>query len=161
MSFITLIFNFLIFVQYIASDKVAPNTNQARLKGFVLSVLTMVNGYVIRVNIGLHSEVKKGDTLFMIDRKPYKNAVAIAKTNLEKVSQSISAGISSIKSATARVSKARVSLDRAAKNLERTQRVISQNESALSEADKDRPEASYLNAIEQLKSSQTGVKNNW
>lgn len=118
----------------------------------------MVNGYVTKVNVGLHSEVKKGDTLFMIDSKPYEIAVAIAETNLEKVSQSISAGISSIKAATARLSKARVNLDRTTKNWERTQRVISQNEGALSERDKERSEASYLNAIEEVASSKAGVE---
>jgi multidrug resistance efflux pump len=158
LSFVTLILTFLIFVWYIASDRITPNTDQARVKGLVLSVAPMVNGYITKVNVGLHSEVKKGDTLFMIDRKPYEIAVAIAKTNLEKVSQSISAGISSIKAATATVSKAKVNLDRATKNWERTQRVISQNEGALSEADKDRSEASYLNAIEQLTSTKAGVE---
>ena len=156
MSVVPLILTFLIFIWYIASDRVTPNTDQARVKGLVLSVAPMVNGYVTNVNVGLHSEVKKGDTLFMIDRKPYEIAVAIAETNLEKVPQSISSGISSIKVATARVSKARVSVDRATKNWERTQRVISQN--VLSEADKDRSEASYLNAIEQLKSTEAGVE---
>lgn len=154
LSFITLIITLLIFVWYIASDRITPNTDQARVKGLVLPVAPMVNGYVTKVNVALHTEVKKGDTLFMIDRTPYEIAVAMAQTNLEKVSQSISSRLSSIKSATARVSKAQVNLDRATKNWERTQRVVAQNKGALSEADKDRSEASYLNAIEQLTSSQ-------
>lgn len=158
LSFITLIITFLIFIWYIASDRITPNTDQARVKGLVLSVAPMVNGYVTKVNVGLHSEVKKGDTLFMIDRKPYEIAVAIAETNLEKVSQSISAGVSSIKAATARLSKARVNLDRTTKNWERTQRVISQNEGALSERDKERSEASYLNAIEEVAASEAGIE---
>jgi multidrug resistance efflux pump len=158
LSLLTLIFTFLIFIWYIASDRITPNTDQARVKGLVLSVAPMVNGYVTKVNVGLHSEVKKGDTLFMIDRKPYEIGVAIAETNLEKVSQSISAGISSIKAATAKLSKARVNLDRTTKNWERTQRVITQNEGALSERDKERSEASYLNAIEEVASSEAGVE---
>ncbi len=158
LSYITLIITFLIFVWYIAADRITPYTDQARVKGLVLPVAPLVNGYVTQVNVALHSQVKKGDTLFMIDRTPYEIAVAIAETNLEKVSQSISAGVSSIKAATARLSKAKVNLDRATKNWERTQRVISQNEGALSEADKERSEASYLNAIEQVASSQAGLE---
>jgi multidrug resistance efflux pump len=158
LSFLTLIITFLIFIWYIASDRITPNTDQARVKGLVLSVAPMVNGYVTKVNVGLHSEVKEGDTLFMIDRKPYEIAVAIAESNLEKVSQSISAGISSIKAATARLSKARVNLDRTTKNWERTQRVITQNEGALSERDKERSEASYLNAIEEVASAEAGIE---
>ncbi len=158
LSKITLLFTFLIFIWYIASDRVTPNTDQARVKGLVLSVAPMVNGYVTKVNVGLHSEVKKGDTIFMIDRKPYEIAVAIAETDLENVLQNISAGVSSIKAASARLSKAKVNFARSTKNWERTQRVISQNEGALSEADKDRSEASYLNAIEQVASSEAGLE---
>lgn len=158
LSLFTLLFTFLIFIWYIASDRITPNTDQARVKGLVLSVAPMVNGYVTKVNVGLHSEVKKGDTLFMIDRKPYEIAVAVAQSNIENVSQSISAGESSIKAAAARLSKARVSLDRASKNWERTQRVIAQNEGALSEADKDRSESSYLTAIEQVTSSEAALE---
>jgi multidrug resistance efflux pump len=118
----------------------------------------MVSGYITDVKVTLHSQVKKGDTLFIIDRKPYEIVVAVAETNLEKALQSISAGVSSIKAATARLSKAKVKLDRATKSWERTQRVISQNVGALSEADKERSESAYLEAIEQVSSSQAGVE---
>lgn len=158
LSLLTLILTFLIFAWYIASDRITPNTDQARVKGLVLSVAPLVNGYVTKVNVSLHSKVKKGDTLFMIDRKPYEIAVAVSETNLEKVSQSINAGVSSIKSAVAKLNKAKVKLDRATKNWERTQKVITQNKGALSQADKDRSEASYLEAIEQVASSQAGLE---
>lgn len=158
LSWLTLFFTVLLFIWYVAADRITPNTDQARVKGLVLAVDPMVNGYVTKVNVGLHSAVKKGDTLFMIDRKPYEIAVAIAESDLEKVTQSISAGVSSIKAATARLSKSKVKLSRATKNWERTQKVISQNQGALSEADKDRSEASYLDAIEQVKSSQAGLE---
>jgi multidrug resistance efflux pump len=158
LSLFTLIITGLIFIWYIASDRVTPNTDQARVKGLVLPVAPMVNGYITDVKVTLHSEVKKGDTLFVIDRKPYAIAVAVAETNLEKALQSISAGVASIKAATARLSKAKVKLDRATKSWERTQRVISQNVGALSEADKERSESAYLEAVEQVSSSQAGVE---
>ena len=44
LSFLTLIITFLIFIWYIASDRITPNTDQARVKGLVLSVAPMVNG---------------------------------------------------------------------------------------------------------------------
>jgi len=154
----TLLFTVLIFIWYIASDRITPNTDQARVKGLVLAVAPMVNGYVTKVNVGLHSEVKKGDTLFIVDRTPYEIAVAIAETNLENVSQSIKAGMASLKSANARLSKAKVKLDRTTKNWERTQKVISESEGALSQADRDRSEANYLNAIEEVTSAQAGLE---
>jgi len=158
LSRITLIITLLIFIWYIASDRITPSTDQARVKGLVLSVAPMVNGYVTGVNVGLHSEVKRGDTLFEIDRTPYEIAVAIAQSDLEKVTQNINAGQSSIKAATARLSKAKVNLDRATKNWERTQRIIARNKGALSERDRDRSEASYLQAIEDVTTSEAAVE---
>ncbi|MCZ4410036.1 HlyD family secretion protein [Cryomorphaceae bacterium 1068] len=154
LSLLTAVLTFLLFVWYVSADRITPNTDQARVKGLLISVDPMVNGYVTQVNVGLHTSVKKGDTLFQVDPKPYEIAVAMAESDLEKVTQNITAGVSAIQSATASVSKAKVSLERATKNWTRTQKVIAQNEGALSEADKDRSEASYLNAIEQVKSTQ-------
>lgn len=158
LSIITLIITLLIFIWYIAADRITPSTDQAKVKGLILPVAPMVSGYVTQVNVALHSYVKEGDTLFMIDRTPYEIAVAVAESNLEKVTQSIEAGVSSIKSATARLSKAKVNLDRNTKNWERTQRVIRQNEGALSERDRERSEASYLNSIEAVKSAEAGLQ---
>jgi multidrug resistance efflux pump len=126
LSLLTLLLTFLLFVWYIAADRITPNTDQARVKGLLLSVDPMVNGYVTQVNVGLHSAVEKGDTLFLIDPKPYEIAIAMAESDLEKVSQSISAGLSSINAATAGLSKANVKLDRTTKNWTRTQKVIAQ-----------------------------------
>jgi len=158
LSIITLVFTLLIFIWYIAADRLTPSTDQASVKGLILPVAPMVSGYVKKVNVALHTRVNKGDTLFVIDRKPYEIAVAVAESNLEKVMQSLDAGVSSIKSATARLNKARVNLERNKKNWERTQRVISQNEGALSERDRERSEASYLNAIEEVKSSEANLE---
>ncbi len=157
-TLITLIITALLFIWYVLSDRITPSTDQARVKGLVLPISPMVSGYVTKVNVGLHSEVKKGDTLFMIDRKPYEIALKTAESNLENATQSVSAGSSSIKSAVARLNKAKVNLDRATKNWERTQRVLKQHEGALSEADKERSESSYLNAIEQVSSSQAALE---
>lgn len=157
LSLTTLVISLLLFAWYIAADRITPSTDQARVKGLILPVAPMVNGYVTKVNVGLHSEVKKGDTLFVINQTPYKIAVEMAESDLEKTMQSISAGESSIKAATARLSKANVSLDRATKNWERTQRVIAQNKGALSERDKDYTEASYLGAIEQVASAKANL----
>ena len=141
----------------IFSDRQTPSTDQARVKGLILPMASMISGYVTQVNVGLHSEVKQGDTLFVIDREPYEIALRIAESNLENATQSVSAGTSAIKSAIARLNRAKVNLDRSTKNWERTQRVITKHVGALSEADKDRSEASYLNAIEQVVSAQAAL----
>lgn len=157
-SLIVVTLTVLIFILSILSDRHTPHTDQARVKGLVLPVAPMVSGYVTRVNVGLHSNVRAGDTLFVIDPKPYEIAVKMAESNLELAMQSVDAGESSLKSATARLSRARVKLDRATKNWNRTQRVIAENEGALSEADIDRSEAAYLDAQEQVKSAEAELQ---
>lgn len=158
LSVITLLITLFLFIWDVLSDRHTPSTDQARVKGLVLPIAPMVSGYVTNVNVELHSKVKKGDTLFVIDKKPYEIALKVAESNLEKVTQSINAGTSSIKSAVARLNKAKVKLERATKNWERTQKVIEQNQGALSEADKERSESSYLEAIEQVASARASVE---
>lgn len=158
LGIITVLLTILIFIWYVLSDRHTPNTDQARIKGLVLPVAPMVSGYITQVNVGLHSRVNLGDTLFVIDTVPYSIAVKMAETALESALQSISSGQSSIKAATARLSRARVKLDRATKNWERTQRVVSEHKGALSEADKDRSEASYLEAIEGVASAEAELE---
>ncbi|MEN8117213.1 MAG: HlyD family secretion protein [Bacteroidota bacterium] len=158
LSLITVILAIFIFIWNVLSDRHTPNTDQARVKGLMLPVAPMVNGYITDVKVSLHSNVELGDTLFIIDAKPYEIAVKVAESNLEKAIQSVDAGESSLKSATARLSRAKVKLDRATKNWNRTQRVIAENEGALSEADIDRSEASYLDAKEQVKSAEAELQ---
>ncbi|WP_303918921.1 HlyD family secretion protein [Draconibacterium sediminis] len=157
-SLIVLIITVLIFIINVLSDRHTPHTDQARVKGLVLPVAPMVSGYIVKTNVTQHSLVKAGDTLFIIDPTSYEIAVKVAESNLEKAIQSIDAGESSLKSAQARLSRAKVKLERSTKNWERTQRVLAENEGALSEADIDRSEASYLEAIESVKSSQADLE---
>jgi len=157
-SLIVLIVTVIIFILNVLSDRHTPHTDQARVKGLVLPVAPMVSGYIVRINVHQHSHVKAGDTLFVIDPTSYEIAVKVAESNLEKAIQSLDAGESSLKSAQARLSRSKVKLDRATKNWERTQRVLAENKGALSEADIDRSEASYLEAIEQLKSSEAELE---
>jgi len=157
-SLIVLIVTIIIFILNVLSDRHTPHTDQARVKGLVLPVAPMVNGYIVKINVHQHSCVQAGDTLFIIDPTSYEIAVKVAESNLEKAIQSLDAGESSLKSAQARLSRSKVKLDRATKNWERTQRVLSENKGALSEADIDRSEASYLEAIEQLKSSEAELE---
>jgi multidrug resistance efflux pump len=157
-SIIVVILTFIILLFNVLSSRFTPSTNQSRVQGLNLSLAPMVSGYVTRVDVSLHSEVKEGDTLFVIDRKPYEIAVVQAEINLENVAQNLTAGLSGIKAATAQLNSARVRLDRAKKNWDRTKRVMAQNEGALSEADRDRSESSYLTAIEQVSTAEANLE---
>ncbi|PQV46942.1 multidrug resistance efflux pump [Jejuia pallidilutea] len=156
-SIIIVVIALLILIFSVLSSRFTPSTDQARVQGLTLSLAPMVSGYVTKVNVSLHSEVKAGDTLFIIDRTPYEIAVKQAEINLENVTQSLTAGMSGLKGATAQLNSARVSLERAKKNWERTQRVMAQNEGAFSQVDRDRSESSYLTAVERVKTAQANL----
>ena len=157
-SIIVIVLTVVIMLFNILSSRFTPSTNQVRVQGLNLSLAPMVSGYVTQVNVGLHSEVKEGDTLFIIDRKPFEIAVTQAEINLENVVQNLTAGVSGLKAAAAQLNKARVNLDRSKKNWDRTQRVMAQNEGALSEADRDRSESSYLTAIEKVTTAEANLE---
>lgn len=157
-SLITLSIAVFILLWTILADRHTPHTDQSRVKGLMLPIAPMVNGYVTKVNVGLHSQVKFGDTLLVIDQKQYKIAVSVAESALEMSLQSINAGESTLQAATAGLSRARVWHERATRNWERTQRVVKENVGALSQADIDRSEAAYLDAIEQVKTSEANLE---
>ncbi|WP_417873323.1 HlyD family secretion protein [Xanthomarina gelatinilytica] len=157
-SNLVLLAAFIIMLFHVLSSRFTPSTNQTRVHGLNLSIAPMVSGYITRVDVGLHSKVKAGDTLFIIDRKPYEIAVAQAEVNLENVTQNLTAGLSGLKAAAAQLNSARVNLDRATKNWDRTKRVMAQNVGALSEADRDRSESSYLTAIEKVATAQANLE---
>ncbi|MCX7548610.1 HlyD family secretion protein [Xanthomarina sp. F1114] len=157
-SILVIVLTFIIMLFNVLSSRFTPSTNQTRVHGLNLSLAPMVSGYVTRVDVALHSKVKEGDTLFIIDRKPYEIAVTQAEINLENVTQNLTAGLSGLKAATAQLNSARVKLDRAKKNWDRTQRVMAQNEGALSEADRDRSESSYLTAIEHVATAKANLE---
>ncbi len=158
MSLGVFLLTFLILLWYIAADRHTPYTDQARVKGLALPVSPMVSGYVTQVNVGLHTPVQQGDTLFLIDAQNYEIALAQAEVNLEKTIQNLNAGESSLKLAIARLSRSRVNLEIATRNWGRTQRVIKENEGALSEADRDRSEGAYLDAVEQVKAAEANLQ---
>jgi len=157
-SIIVVIITFVIMLFSVLSSRFTPSTDQARVQGLSLPLAPMVSGYVTRIDVSLHSEVKQGDTLFVIDRTPYEIALKQAETNLENVTQNLTAGLSGLKGASAQLNSARVNLERSRKNWERTQRVMAQNVGAFSQADRDRSESSYLTAVERVKTAEANLE---
>lgn len=66
------------------------NTNDAQIKQYITPVASKVSGYIQEVNFKENQEVKKGDTLVVIDNREYKNQVQAAQAYLESTAQSVS-----------------------------------------------------------------------
>ncbi len=154
---IVLLISLLFFVWYIASERSTPYTDQARIKGLVTPVTSRVSGNIIDIRVKLHSKVKAGDTLFLIDPSPFKIAVLKAEANIDNATQSVAASSSSVKSAAGKLGVAKAQLDRAQRNWDRVQKVMRDNAGALSESDKDQSETALLQATEQVASSQANL----
>jgi len=146
------------FVWYIFSDRNTPYTDQGRVTEIILPVTPRVSGYLTEVRVRLHSPVRNGDLLFVVDTTPYALAVKKAEANLENVIQQLGAQGSSVKAAASRVGIARAQLDRALRNYNRTQRIIHKNPGALSQVDIDRVETSLDQARENLANAEANLE---
>lgn len=157
-TYIVLLISVLFFIWYVAADRHTPYTDQGRVQGLITPVSPRVSGFVTDIRIQLHTQVKAGDTLIQLDRRPFEIAVSKAEAGIDNAVQSIAASSASVKSSAGRLGVARAQLDRAERNWNRVQQVMKENEGALSAADKDQAETAYLQAVEQVASAEAGLE---
>ena len=157
-SLIVLVISTLFFIWYVSADRHTPYTDQARIHGLITPVSPRVSGFVTDINIKLHSQVKAGDVLFQLDKRPFEIAIQIAEAEIDNSTQSVAAGSASVKSSAGKLGVAKAQLDRAQRNWDRVQRVMKENEGALSEADQDQSETALLQAIEQVASAEASLE---
>jgi len=146
------------FLWYVSADRYTPYTDQGRIHGLITPVSPRVSGFVTKINIKLHSQVKAGDTLFQLDMRPFEIAVLKAEAGIDNAVQSMAASSASVKSSAGRLGVAKAQLDRAQRNWERVQKVMKENVGALSAADKDQSETAYLQAVEQVASAEASLE---
>ena len=148
----------VIFIWYLAADRFAPFTSQARTKMLVLPVTPRVSGYVTDINVQMDRSVSAGQVLFQIDKRPYEFAVKNAEANVELVTQQVAAMTATVKSAAGRVGTAKAQLDRSQRYYRRTQDVLKKNPGALSQADIDRAETGLAQSLERLVSAEADLE---
>ncbi|RKZ43641.1 MAG: HlyD family secretion protein [Gammaproteobacteria bacterium] len=147
------IFCMLLFVWYVAADRHAPWTDQARVQGFIIPVTPKVSGNVIKVNVVADQVVGKGDLLLEIDPADYEIALRRAESNLELAGQDVGAGSANIDSTIALLSEAKATLKKKLSDLERAQNIYNKDPGAMSEAEIDRRQA----GVEESKSKVTSL----
>jgi RND family efflux transporter MFP subunit len=109
-----------LFVWYVVADRLAPWTDQARVKAFVVPVIPQVTGRVINVNVTQDQIVQEGDLLIEIDPADYELAVQNAESSLALAGQDIGASTASVVTAETRLVEAQVNLDYEQKRGSRT-----------------------------------------
>jgi len=142
------IFCLLLFVWYVAADRHAPWTDQARVQGFIIPVTPEVSGEVIKVNVVADQVVSKGELLLEIEPDDYEIAVRRAETDLELAGQDVGASSANIDSTIAQLAEARATLKKKLSDLERAQNIYNKDPGAMSESEIDRRQA----GVEQSKS---------
>lgn len=148
----------LIFVVYVLSDRRTPYTDQARIKGLSIPVVSRVAGNITDIKVRKHRIVEVGDTIFQIDERPYKLAIQSAEARLENTQQQVGAKTATVASAAGRLGVAKAQLDRAQRNYDRVMNVLAENPGALSLADRDNAETALSQAVEQVASAEADLE---
>lgn len=148
----------VIFVLYVLSDRHTPYTDQARIKGLAIPIVSRVSGNITDIKIHLHSIVNTGDTIFQIDKRPYELAIRDAEAMLQNTQQQVGAKTATVESAAGQLGVAKARLDRAQRNYNRVTNVMEQNPGALSLADRDAAETSLSQAVEQVTSAEANLE---
>jgi multidrug resistance efflux pump len=147
----------VVFIWYVASDRITPYTSQARVQGLTVPIMPQVSGYLVDIRVRLHDVVEPGDTLMQLDRRQYELAVRNAEASLDAAQQQVGALTATVRSSEGRLGVARAQLDRAQRNFDRVQAVQAENPGALSQADIDRAETSLAQAVERVSSAEADL----
>lgn len=145
-----------IFIWYVLADRMAPWTDQARVKAFVVPVIPQVSGRVIKVNVTQDQVVKERDLLIEIDPTDYELAVQTAESSLALAGQDIGASTASVVTAETRLAEAKVNLDYIEKKSSRTYEL--EKKGIKSKADGDRARAQVDQARVQVESAKSEVE---
>ena len=154
----TLILCVFFFIWYVISERHTPYTDQARVNALVVPIVSQVSGYLVEVNVRLHSEVRYDDVMFQINKQPFEIAVKSAEASVDQATQDMGYQGAGVKSAAGRLGMARAQLDRAQRNNKRVMQVFAENPDALSLADRDAAETTLAAAIEQVVSAEADLE---
>jgi len=141
---------------YVAADRLAPWTDQARVQAYVLAITPKVSGRVVSVNVADDQVVKAGELMVQIDPRDYELAVAAAEAALELAGQDVGASTDDVSVAQAKLTEARTRLafveQQAARYLELARK------GTVSEADADRARAELDAAKAQVESARSELE---
>lgn len=155
-SVILLLIIALLFVWYIASDRVTPSTDQARVHAWVVPITPKVSGKVKKVMVAQDQQVEAGDLLAVIDPVKYEIAVVRAEAALELAGQAIGAGTASVNTAQAKVVEAVTKLEEY--RVQAARLVSAAEKGAVARATADSAVAERSKAESQLKSAEAELE---
>ena len=140
----------VLFAWYVAADRFAPWTDEARVQGFIVPLVAEVSGRVVEINVENDQVVKTGESLLHIDPRNYKIAVRQAQAALETAGQQVGASAAGVKSAAAKISDNRAQLRNAQQDFDRVENMFRQDPGAVSKAQRVRKREALAQAEAQV-----------
>ena len=133
---ILVVFLLLLLGWYVATDRLAPSSSSGAVNAFTTQVSPRVAGVVTEVLVADNQEVKAGDTLFILDPRPFDLAVLQAEANLAQANQGVDASTAALSSSQARVTQAEAALENTRASVARTKSLVERGVAAQAMADK-------------------------
>jgi multidrug resistance efflux pump len=140
----------VLFVWYVAADRFAPWTDEARVNGFVVPMVPQVSGRVVEMNVENDQVVETGQALLHIDPRNYEIAVRGAQAALDTAGQEVGASAAGVKSAGAKVSDSRARLRKAQQDFDRVENMFRQDPGAVSKAQRVQKRSALAQAEAQV-----------
>jgi len=100
----------LMYVYYVAADRITPYTSQATIDTLLVQIAPEVTGQVTEVGVTDNGPVKKGQVLFRMDPEPFEIALRKAEADLAVALQGAEVSAVDIEVAQASLQKQRVDL---------------------------------------------------
>src|SRR6185436_14267905 len=91
--------------------EIRPQTDDATVRANFVGIAPQVNGHIVELHVHDNQQVKEGDILFVIDRRPYEIAIERARAMAAITRREVDGLKSSAASAVAGVSKAEAQLN--------------------------------------------------
>jgi multidrug efflux system membrane fusion protein len=98
-----------------------PETDDATLRANFIGVAPQASGHIVELDVKDNQFVKEGDLLFLIDPRPYEDAVASAKAGLSLARKQVSGLQNALKVADASIARAEAQRLAAEASVERAQ----------------------------------------
>ncbi len=140
----------VLFVWYVAADRFAPWTDEARVQGYIVPIVAEVSGRVLEVKVDNDQVVKTGETLLHIDPRNYEIAVRRAQAALDTAGQQVGASAAGVKSASAKISDYRARFRKAQQDFDRVENIFKQDPGAVSKAERVRKREALAQAKAQV-----------
>ncbi len=94
----------VLFVWYLAADRLTPYTQNARVRAFVVPIVPEISGKISEIHVSNNALVKPGDLLLQIDPIKYEIAVNSTQAALDLAGQTVGSDTAEVDSAQAQVS---------------------------------------------------------